>query len=80
MKVSRSKNNAQQSVHLTLGSLAKISGIFLALAFFQLDSFAVPAPAQVTQSVRRWGHLTIIEYLFYNLRGNHPYMWVVKWS
>jgi hypothetical protein len=41
----------QQSVHLTLGILAKISGIFLALSFSQLDGFAVPAPAQVTQTV-----------------------------
>jgi hypothetical protein len=38
-------------VQLTLGILAKISGSFLALAFSQLDGFAVPAPAQLTQSV-----------------------------
>ncbi|MFN8414179.1 MAG: hypothetical protein U0Z26_17495 [Anaerolineales bacterium] len=42
---------AQQSVHLTLGILAKISGIFHALAFFWLDGFAVPTPAQVTHAV-----------------------------
>jgi len=40
-------------MHLTLGILAKISGIFLALSFFWLDGFAVPAPAQVTQTVGR---------------------------
>jgi len=27
--------------------------VFYALSFFWLDGFAVPAPAQVTQSVRR---------------------------
>jgi hypothetical protein len=32
-------------VHLTLGILAKISGIFLALAFSQLDGFAVTRPS-----------------------------------
>jgi len=44
---------AQQSVHLTLGILRKSQAVFYALAFFQLDGFAVPAPAQVTQTVRR---------------------------
>jgi len=42
---------AQQSVHLTLGSLRKSEAVFYALAFFWLDGFAVPAPAQVTQTV-----------------------------
>jgi len=42
---------AQQSVHLTLGILRKSQAVFYALAFFQLDGFAVPAPAQVTQAV-----------------------------
>ncbi len=46
-----SRQATQQSVHLTLGILAKISSIFHALSFFQLDGFAVPAPAQVTQTV-----------------------------
>jgi hypothetical protein len=45
--------NAQQSVHLTLGILRKSQAVFYASAFFQLDGFAVPAPAQVTQTVRR---------------------------
>ena len=52
LRVARPCSTAQQSVHLTLGILAKISGSFQALAFFQSDGFAVPAPAQVTQTVR----------------------------
>ena len=36
------------------GDSAAISGSFYALAFFWLDGFAVPAPAQVTQTVGRW--------------------------
>ncbi len=48
------QNNAtQQSVHLTLGILRKSQAVFYALPFFQLDGFAVPAPAQVTQTVSR---------------------------
>ena len=43
--------NAQQSVHLTLGILRQSQAVFYALAFFWLDGFAVPAPAQVTQTV-----------------------------
>ena len=42
---------SQQSVHLTLGILRKSQAVFYALAFFQLDGFAVPTPAQVTQTV-----------------------------
>ncbi len=42
---------AEQSVHLTLGILRKPQAVFYALAFFWLDGFAVPAPAQVTQTV-----------------------------
>jgi hypothetical protein len=38
-------------VHLTLGILRSSQAFFYALSFFQLDGFAVPAPAQVTQSV-----------------------------
>jgi len=44
---------SQQSVHLTLGILRTSQAVFYALSFFQLDGFAVPAPAQVTQTVRR---------------------------
>jgi hypothetical protein len=38
-------------VHLTLGILRQSQAVFYALSFFQLDGFAVPAPAQVTQTV-----------------------------
>jgi hypothetical protein len=38
-------------VHLTLGILRQSQAVFYALAFFWLDGFAVPAPAQVTQTV-----------------------------
>jgi hypothetical protein len=38
-------------MHLTLGILRKSQAVFYASAFFQLDGFAVPAPAQVTQTV-----------------------------
>ena len=52
--------SAQQSVHLTLGILRTPPAVFYALAFFWLDGFAVPAPAQVTQTVgqplERLGH------------------------
>ncbi len=48
-----SKKRAQQSVHLTLGILRQSQAVFYALAFFWLDGFAVPAPAQVTQTVRQ---------------------------
>jgi hypothetical protein len=42
---------AQQSVHLTLGILRKSQAVSYAFSFFWLDGFAVPAPAQVTQTV-----------------------------
>ena len=45
------ENAAQQSVHLTLGILRQSQAVSHALSFFQLDGFAVPAPAQVTQTV-----------------------------
>jgi len=38
-------------VHLTLGILRKSQAVSYTLAFFWLDGFAVPAPAQVTQTV-----------------------------
>ncbi|MFN8398754.1 MAG: hypothetical protein U0X74_01970 [Anaerolineales bacterium] len=38
-------------MHLTLGILRQSQAVFYAVAFFWLDGFAVPAPAQVTQSV-----------------------------
>ena len=46
-------NNAQQSVHLTLGILRTSQAVSHALSFFWLDGFAVHAPAQVTQTVGR---------------------------
>ena len=45
--------HAQQSVHLTLGILPVFQAVSYALAFFWLDGFAVPVPAQVTQAVGR---------------------------
>jgi len=38
------------------GDSAHIPSIFHALAFFWLDGFAVPAPAQVTQTVGQVAH------------------------
>jgi hypothetical protein len=38
-------------MHLTLGILRHFQAFSYALAFFQLDGFAVPTPAQVTQTV-----------------------------
>jgi hypothetical protein len=38
-------------VHLTLGILRTSQAVFYAFSFFWLDGFAVPAPAQVTQTV-----------------------------
>jgi len=49
--VELTRKTAQQSVHLTLGILRKSQAVSYALSFFWLDGFAVPAPAQVTQSV-----------------------------
>jgi hypothetical protein len=45
------QNRTQHSVHLTLGILRTSQAFFYALSFFWLDGFAVPAPAQVTQTV-----------------------------
>jgi hypothetical protein len=44
-------NAAQQSVHPTLGILARFQAFFYALAFFQSDGVPPPAPARVTQTV-----------------------------
>jgi hypothetical protein len=75
-KVSRTTKASQQSVHLTLGILRQSQAVFYALAFFQLDGFAVPAPAQVTQAVGRLKRIKH-EYLYsgvanvkYNRRKN----------
>jgi hypothetical protein len=40
-------------VHLTLGILRKSQAVSYAFSFFWLDGFAVPTPAQVTQTVRQ---------------------------
>jgi hypothetical protein len=49
-------------VHLTLGILRTSQAVTHALAFFWLDGFAVPAPAQVTQTVGLTSHKT--KYVF----------------
>jgi hypothetical protein len=49
--MSLAQQAAQQSVHLTLGILRTSQAVSHALSFFWLDGFAVPAPAQVTQTV-----------------------------
>jgi hypothetical protein len=51
---------AQQSVHLTLGILRTSQAVSYALSFFQLDGFAVPAPAQVTQTVQFVGFSNLV--------------------
>jgi len=38
-------------VQRTAGILCDLQAVFYALSFFWLDGFAVPAPAQVTQTV-----------------------------
>jgi hypothetical protein len=46
---------AQQSVHPTLGILARFQAFFYASAFFQSDGVPPPAPARVTQTVSSKG-------------------------
>jgi hypothetical protein len=48
-------------VHLTLGILRTFQAVSYALSFFQLDGFAVPAPAQVTQTVSLLAYGQIID-------------------
>jgi hypothetical protein len=43
---------AQQSVHPTLGILARFQAFVHTSAFFQSDGVPPPAPARVTQTVR----------------------------
>jgi hypothetical protein len=50
---SKNKTAAQQSVHPTLGILARFQAFFYASAFSQSDGVPPPAPARVTQTVRR---------------------------
>jgi hypothetical protein len=47
------KTATQQSVHPTLGILARFQAFFYALSFFQSDGVPPPAPARVTPAVRR---------------------------
>jgi len=42
---------AQQSVHPTLGILARFQAVFYASAFSRSDGVPPPAPARVTQTV-----------------------------
>jgi hypothetical protein len=44
---------SQQSVHPTLGILARSQAFFYAPAFSQSDGVPPPAPARVTQTVRQ---------------------------
>jgi hypothetical protein len=46
------QNASQQSVHPTLGILARFQAFFYASAFSQSDGVPPPAPARVTQTVR----------------------------
>jgi hypothetical protein len=46
-------NAAQQSVHPTLGILARFQAFFYASSFSQSDGVPPPAPARVTQTVGR---------------------------
>jgi len=49
--IAASQKTAQQSVHPTLGILARFQAFFHASAFSQLDGVPPPAPARVTQTV-----------------------------
>jgi hypothetical protein len=55
------QKTAQQSVHPTLGILARFQAFFYASAFSQSDGVPPPAPARVTQTV---GHLSCKSKLF----------------
>jgi hypothetical protein len=46
-------SGGKHSLHLTLGTLRRVFRHFPRLSLFQLDGFAVPTPAQVTQAVGR---------------------------
>jgi hypothetical protein len=53
---------AQQSVHPTLGILARFQAFFYASAFSQSDGVPPPAPARVTQTVGQFWHFKVIPY------------------
>jgi hypothetical protein len=65
INLSINQKAAEKSVHLTLGTAALAGGVrtsqafSYALSFFWLYGFAVPAPAQVTQTVRCFAGKTI---------------------
>jgi hypothetical protein len=50
------KTAAQQSVHPTLGILARFQAFSYASAFFQSDGVPPPDPARVTQTVGTFLH------------------------
>jgi len=52
-----SKQVAQQSVHPTLGILARFQAFFHASAFSQSDGFAVPRPS--AGNANRWQELAV---------------------
>ncbi|MFN8398457.1 MAG: hypothetical protein U0X74_00470 [Anaerolineales bacterium] len=54
---------AQQSVHPTLGILARFQAFFYALSFFQADGVPPPAPARVTQTVGWLAHKTADRFM-----------------
>jgi hypothetical protein len=56
------KKTAQQSVHPTLGILARFQAFSYASAFFQLDGVPPPAPARVTQTVGQINQGEIKDY------------------
>jgi hypothetical protein len=68
-RLSNLRKDTQQSVHPTLGILARFQAFFYASAFFQSDGVPPPAPARVTQtvetvekagesSIKRWGFIS----------------------
>lgn len=58
-------------MHLTLGILRTSQAVSHALSFFWLDGFAVPAPAQVTQTVRAQNPTTMKPTRFQSSCASH---------
>jgi len=56
-------------VHLTLGILRQSQAVSYAFSFFWLDGFAVPAPAQVTQTVGLLARITFVLCAFVSFQG-----------
>jgi hypothetical protein len=63
-------------VHLTLGILRQSQAVSYALSFFWLDGFAVPAPAQVTQTVG-WQVKEQRQPSTMKLSGNELSIWII---